>query len=84
MNTYQFNGVRVYTEFITVELECESLVEAQSIIDGGKFEHGIVKRSGHEDIDLQYVGFENYMSLDDPRFLFKDEDIIEALLNRGR
>ena len=42
MNTYQFNGVRVYTEFITVELECESLEEAQSIIDGGKFEHGIV------------------------------------------
>jgi len=69
MKTYQFNGVRVYTEFLTVELECESLEEAQSIIDGGDFEHGIVRRSSHEDIDLEYVGIENYMSLDDPRLI---------------
>jgi hypothetical protein len=82
MKTYQFNGVRVYTEFITVELECESLEEAQSIIDGGKFEHGIVKRSGHEDIDLQYVGIENYMSLDDPRFLFDTEDVINDIFSK--
>ena len=82
MNTYQFNGVRVYTEFITVELECESLEEAQSIIDGGKFEHGIVKRSGHEDIDLQYFGIENYMSLDDPRFLFDTEDVINDIFSK--
>ena len=82
MKTYQFNGVRVYTEFITVELECESLEEAQSIIDGGKFEHGIVKCSGHEDIDLEYVGFENYMSLDDPRFLFDTEDVINDIFSK--
>ena len=82
MKTYQFKGVRVYTESIVVELECESLEDAQSIIDSGKFEHGIVSCSGHEDIDLEYVGIENYMSLDDPRFLFDTEDVINAMFSK--
>jgi len=82
MKTYQFKGVRVYTESITVELECDSLEEAQSIIDGGKFEHGIVSCLGHEDIDLEYVGIENCISMDDPRFLFDTEDMIDAMFSK--
>lgn len=82
MKTYQFKGVRVYTESITVELECESLEEAQSIIDGGEFEHGIVSCLGHEDIDLEYVGIENCISMDDPRFLFDTEDMIDAMFSK--
>ena len=81
---YQFNGVRTCTEFLTVELECESLEEAQSIIDSGDFEDKIVLSSISKATDLEYIGVENYVSMDDPRFLFKDEDIIEALWNRGR
>ena len=69
MKTFQFKGVRVYTEFITVELECETLEEAQGIIDSGLYEDNIVSSSGSEDVELEYVGIENYMDLDDPRLL---------------
>ena len=78
---YQFNGVRTCTEFLTVELECESLEEAQSIIDSGDFEDKIVLSSISKATDLEYIGVENYVSMDDPRFLFKDEEIIDALMN---
>ena len=76
---YQFNGVRSYTEFLTVELECESLEEAQSIIDSGDFEDKIVLSSISKATDLEYVGIENYVSRNDPRFLFDDKDIINAI-----
>lgn len=70
MNTYQFKGVRIYTEFITVELECETLEEAQKIIDDGKFDDdNVISSSGFEDVDLQYIGIPNYMDLDDPRLI---------------
>jgi hypothetical protein len=69
MKIFQFKGVRVYTEFITVELECETLEEAQGIIDSGLYEDNIVSSSGFEDVELEYVGIENYMDLDDPRLL---------------
>ena len=82
MKTYQFKGVRVYTESITVELECESLEGAQSIIDSGDFEDKIVSSSISKDIDLEYVGVENYMSLDDPRYLFDTEDVINAMFSK--
>lgn len=82
MKTYQFKGVRTCTEFLTVELECESLEEAQSIIDSGDFEDKIVSSSISKDTDLEYVGIENYMSLDDPRFLFDAEDVINAMFSK--
>ena len=78
MKTYQFKGVRSYTEFLTVELECESLAEAQSIIDSGNFEDKIVLSSSSKAIDLEYVGIENYISMNDPRYLFDAEDVINA------
>ena len=48
---YQFNGVRTCTEFLTVELECESLEEAQSIIDSGDFEDKLVSSSISKNTD---------------------------------
>ena len=61
MNTYQFKGKRVYTENIIVELECETLEEAQKIIDDGKYEDNIISSAGSEDVDLSYIGFETYI-----------------------
>ena len=80
---YQFNGVRTCTEFLTVELECESLEEAQSIIDSGDFEDKIVLSSISKATDLEYVGIENYKSLDDPRFIVDTEDVINAIFSKG-
>jgi hypothetical protein len=57
------------------------LEEAQSIIDSGDFEDKIVLSSISNATDLEYIGVENYVSMDDPRFLFKDEEIIDALMN---
>lgn len=82
MKTYQFKGVRVYTESIVVELECDSLEEAQSIIDSGNFEDKIISSSISKDIDLEYVGIENYISMDDPRYLFDTEDMIDAMFSK--
>jgi hypothetical protein len=79
---YQFNGVRTCTEFLTVELECESLEEAQSIIDSGDFEDKIVSSSISKVTDLEYVGIENYVSMDDPRFLFDTEDMINDMFSK--
>ena len=75
--------VRSYTEFLTVELECESLEEAQSIIDSGDFEDKIVLSSISKATDLEYVGIENYKSLDDPRFIVDTEDVINAIFSKG-
>jgi hypothetical protein len=61
MNTYQFKGKRVYTENFIVELECETLEEAQKIIDDGKYEDNIISSAGSEDVDLSYIGFETYI-----------------------
>lgn len=69
MNTYQFKGTRVYTEYITVELECDSLEDAQKIIDGGEFDDNIISSSGVEETNLEYIGFPNVMELDDPRLM---------------
>ena len=78
----QFNGVRTCTEFLTVELECESLEEAQSIIDSGDFEDKLVSSSISKNTDLEYVGIENYISMDDPRFLFDTEEVINAMFSK--
>ncbi len=53
MNTYLFNGTIVYTEYVTVEIECETLEEAQKRIDDENYD--ISSGSGFEDRNLVYV-----------------------------
>jgi hypothetical protein len=69
MNTYQFKGTRVYTEYITVELECETLEDAQKIMDSGDFDDHIISSSGNEEVEMEYIGIPNVMELDDPRLI---------------
>ena len=70
MNTYQFKGTRINTEYITVEIECETLEEAQKIIDSGSYDEDcVISSSGIEEVDLEYIGIPNYMDLDDPRLI---------------
>ena len=77
MNTYLFKGTIDYTEYVSVEIECETLEEAQKRIDDKKFDDdNIISRSKskYEHINLTYTGIENGFELDDPRlidFMFK-------------
>ena len=52
MNTYLFAGTIVYTEYVTVEIECETLEEAQKRIDDEDYD---TSGSGFEDRNLVYV-----------------------------
>jgi hypothetical protein len=38
MKTFRFNGVRTIDEFFTVEVQAESLEEAEKLIDEGDFD----------------------------------------------
>lgn len=38
MKKYRFNGERQYIEYFTIEVEAESLEEAQEMVDDGDYE----------------------------------------------
>lgn len=38
MKTFRFKGERQYVEYFTVDVEAETLEEAQEIIDSGEYE----------------------------------------------
>ena len=38
MKTYRFKGERTYIETFTIDVEAESLEDAQEMVDGGDYE----------------------------------------------
>jgi hypothetical protein len=49
MKTFRFQGKREYVEYYTIDVQAESLEEAQQMIDYGEYEE-------NDDHDQQFIG----------------------------
>jgi len=57
MKTFRFEGKREYIEYYTIDVEAESLEEAQEMIDNGEYED-------NDDHDQQFVGGSDEITFD--------------------
>jgi len=57
MKTFRFEGKREYVEYFTIDVEAETLEEAQELIDGGDYEE-------NDDHSQEFVGGSDEITFD--------------------